>query len=293
MNKKDAPIGLVLLLELGLTASYPKFQYWWSSLKSQLFVSHPDLTKIFAPTTLVPLIILVSLGRIIWRVDIGNRSRDWKIGLFFLACAVIATPAVVYQRYMVSDNGKVADVEDIGVIATAKPASYYTLKRGFIDKTHAVSYWKAADDDLRMSIVAPIRVSESDTSQTIVPAWIGAQYQYTITDKTALVRAQDKYDFYTKALDDFSAKDLAHVACLRRIIDPDSVKAYLHAIQKSPLVSATNPPMIFGVVSEPVSRRDATLLAWTVLAGVLGAAVWVLSLKALAGPKTAESWEPQ
>lgn len=293
MNKKDAPIGLVLILELGFTASYPKFHYWWSSFKPQLFATHPDLIKTFAPTALALLILLVSLGRIIWRLDIGHRSRDWKIGLFFLACAVISTPAIVYQKYMVSDNGKVADVADIGVIATAKPASYYALRRGFIDKAHAVSYWAAASDDLRMSIVAPIRVSESDTSQTIVPAWIGAQYQYTITDKTALVRAQDKYDFYMKALDDFSAKDLAHVAYIRRAIDQDSVKAYLRAMHKSPLLSATNPPMIFGVVSEPVSRRDATLLAWTVLAGVLGAAVWVLSLKALTRPKTVEPSEPQ
>lgn len=272
-----------LLIMIGLIVCYT-FLHWLLFIKLNLFSLKEDIIDCIIPLILAIIVVLLFVRPKLKILNLEAKRGSYRDIYTLIAWIAFAIPLIIAQNYIVTATGHLTKLNSIKDIDKFPLSKYYSLKSHYIDKrfnsahsTFNVSGKHNENFNMSIYVVLPIFENEKDTAVKEPLAWLGVEYNESISNRLEQNEKEAKYqEFADESQRDFDNKNVAEFVYMDRIGNSDDKDGYIQAIVQKQNYFA-NRPILIGV-NEPFEARNGKKLEWILGSFAIGSLVWLVMI---------------
>jgi membrane associated rhomboid family serine protease len=272
-----------LIALIGLTTCYT-FIHWLLFIKLNLFSLKEIITNFGIPIVLTGIVAWFLLRPKFKVLNLEAKRGNWRDFYSFILWVALTIPLIIAQEYLITATGKLTNLKSINEINNSEPTKYYALKKYYIDKVdygvHSVFDVSGKHNEsfnMNIYIALPIFESEKDTVNQKPFAWLGTEYNKTISNRLEPNEKEAKYkEFANESQKDFDNKNVSQFIYLDRIGNSDDKIGYIEAIKQNTKYEPNE--IILVGKNEPFELRNGKKLEWFLGSALIGSLVWLLMI---------------
>jgi rhomboid protease GluP len=272
-----------ILTFLGLTIGYT-FLHWVLFIELELFPLKEIITNFGIPIVLTGLAAWFILRPRFKILNLEKKNGNLRDFYSFILWIILTIPLIIAQEYVVSATGKLTELNSVNEINNSKPTKYYILKDYYLNKNsigvHSefdVSGKNNESFNMHIYVAIPIFRISSDTIISEPFAWLGVEYNKTISNRLEPNEKEEKYQqFANESQIDFDNKNLSKFVYLDRIGHSDKRVGFIEAVKKNPKYKPNQ--IILKGINEPFEARNGSKLSWLLGISFVGSLIWLIML---------------
>ena len=279
-----------LLTLLALTIIYTSL-HWILFIKLELFGLKEIITNFGIPFALAGLAAWFLLRPRFKILNLEAKRGNWRDFYSFILMFIFTVPLIIAQEYIVTASGELTELNSIDKINDTERTKFYTLKNYYINK-RTIGIHSSFDAsgkhnehfNMHIYLALPILAKQADTTKSKCSAWLGIEYNETISNRLGQSEKERRYqEFASRSQRDFDRKDVSKFSYLDRIGNSDKKEGLIEAIKKNDLADGNQ--IILVPINEPFDARNGDKLLWIFGSSLIGLSVWLFMLLI---PKTDE-----
>ena len=272
-----------ILTLLGLTLGY-SFLHWILFLELEIFQLKEIITNFGIPIVLTGLAAWVGIRPRFKILNLEAKRGNWRDFYCIILWIALTVPVLIAQEYVDSATGKLTELNSINEINKFKLTKYYSIKNYYIDKS-VIGVHPAFDVsgkynesfNMHIYVALPIFEKEIDTSSVEPAAWLGTEYQKTISNRLESNEKEHKFqEFLNESQKDFDRKNVSEFVYLDRLRHSDKREGYIEAIKANHNYKPNE--IILEAVNEPFEARNGNKLAWILGSSFISSIIWLIML---------------
>jgi membrane associated rhomboid family serine protease len=286
-----------LLILPGLTVVY-SFLNWLLLLRLHLFEVKDDIVQFGIPIVLTGLVTWFWLRPrlTILRLDTkqGSHKNDLYCLAFWIMCMV---PLIMAQFALPAATGKLINLNRLNEIRNFPAERYFTTKQVFFRKSapgvHIDTRTTGKNEEkLKMTVYVAIPAfgNPSDSLNSSPPAWLGFEYEKTISNDLQPAEKQAELDnFLVTCQKEYDRTNPGIFTYLKKLPASDERNLYHNARDQQEYYRDIGTILI--PVQEPFEDRNGNMLVW--ISGVLSGSMLIWLLMVLIPKTNLHPFEPE
>ena len=273
-----------LLVVLGFVIGY-SFLHWLLFIKLEVYPLNETIYKFIVPFIGVFLVTHFWLKPKFEILNLKTKRGTWADFYWYISSLLIVAPTLMAQFYVQTVTGNLVPLENITQITKEKKQKYYTLQNKYIDKknigvqTHfVVSGKNNASLIMHIYVAQPIFEKIEDTSQKKCVAWLGLEYQESISNFLEQKEKEDLYEkFANECEKDFDSIKTDQFIYLERVSPSDDLNEYINALKRSSKYNSDYTTVLLPV-NKPYDKKDGGLHIIIIGTCLFGLVVWLIMI---------------
>ncbi|MEJ5963243.1 hypothetical protein [Pedobacter immunditicola] len=215
--------------------------HWVLLIKFQLFTVKEIYVDVVGPVVLPWIPILFYFRPALKSLKLTTKKGNWIDFYTMMLFFILIIPFVMSQIYLKEATGKLTQLHNVNEISKFEPSKYYKIDRHFVHKSNIgmhtsfdVSGKYNNHFNMHIYIAMPIFAAETDTLNSVCLAWLGKEYQKTISNKLSAAEKQREYQtFSIESQNSFNKENFEDFIFLDRVGFNEDTEGFNKAIEKN------------------------------------------------------------